>query len=229
MTDDLTAVPAAILDRNASDQPEHALKELVSLAVVIGSIFLHIHGGIRTAAERAERDHHRGRLLTAYRARHKWRAGDVHALESLDANEVAHRRVSRLTGGGRPVVRRHRPLWETVGERLATVSHLFAKEATAAQRRQAFFHWPWWKHHVEALYRGELDAARAAGTKGAHDAAERAVADAIRVSPGRVHAVCSEVRALRREDALAADFPSMALAEYEDWMERGGWPARLEA
>lgn len=59
--------------------------------------------------------------------------------------------------------------------------------------------------------------------------ASPAVAGALRMSQGKVHAVCGEVRALRRGDADAANFPSMTLGEFEKWMERGKRPKRLDA
>jgi hypothetical protein len=67
------------------------------------------------------------------------------------------------------------------------------------------------------------------GEKGPYDHAEREVAAALRISQGTVHAICGEVRAMRREDAETANFPPMVLAEYEVWMERGELPKRLTA
>jgi hypothetical protein len=88
----------------------------------------------------------------------------------------------------------------------------FRGDATPNERRRSFKVWPWWKRHVEALYCGELERARAKRTKGPHDYAERAVADALRVWQGTVHAICGEIRAMRREDAESANLPPMALA-----------------
>ena len=51
--------------------------------------------------------------------------------------------------------------------------------------------------------------------------------DALRISQGKLHAICGEIRAMRRDDAESANFPPMVLAEYEEWMEYGELPKRL--
>jgi hypothetical protein len=112
-------------------------------------------------------------------------------------------------------------------DRLTSWSALFRDDATPDERRRSFEGCPWWKHHVEALYRGELERARIRQIRGAYDHAERAVAHALRVSQGTVHAICGDIRAMRRADAESANFPPMTLAEYEEWMERGKLPERL--
>lgn len=216
------------LEQPGQDQTKGILDELLSVAAAVGRAYLAFCDELQAAAHKAERDHLRGERLAAYRTRHRWRAGDVGPLLSIEVNEVAQRRMAALKGRGRPVVRPHRPLGTVLHEKLTTGLCLFREDATSDERRRAFRTWPWWKHRVEALYRGELELARAKRIKGAHDHAEKAVADALRMSQGKIHAICGEIRALRRKDAEAADFPSMTLAEYEGWMERGEWPRRLD-
>jgi hypothetical protein len=150
-------------------------------------------------------------------------------LLSIGVNEAAKRRMAALKGKGRPVVKPRRTLENLLRDKLTTWSIPFRDDATPNERRRSFKVWPWWKHHVEALYRGELERARAKRIKGPHDYAERAVADALRVSQGTVRAVCGGIRAMRREDAESANFSPMVLAEYEKWMERGEPPKRLTA
>jgi len=205
------------------------LDELLLFTAALSRAYLAFCDGLQAAARKAEQDHLRGERLAAYRARHRWKAGDVRPLLSIEVNEIAQRRMAALKGRGRPVVRPHRPLGSVLHEKLTTWPCLFREDATPDERRRAFKTWPWWKHHVEALYRGELELARAKRIAGAHDHAERAVASALRMSQGKVHAICGEIRALRREDAKAADFPPMELAEYESWMKRNGLPKRMSA
>ena len=205
------------------------LTELRSFAAVANQVCLALCEAIQAAVLKARRDHLRAERLTAYRRRHEWKAGDVRPLLSIGVNDVARRRMAKLRGRGRPVVHQHRPVESALQNGLAAWPCLFQENATPDHRRRAFRTWPRWKHHVEALYRGEVELARKEWGKGAHDHAERAVAGALRMSQGKVHAICGEVRALRREDADAANFPSMTLAEFEMWMERGKWPRRLDA
>jgi len=134
-----------------------------------------------------------------------------------------------LKGKGRPVVKPHRPLEDWLCDKLTSWSALFRADATPNERRCSFKVSPWWKHHVEALYRGELGRTRANRIRGPHDHAERAVADTLRVSQGTVHAICGEIRATRREDSESANFPPMLLTEFEEWMEHGKLPKRFTA
>jgi hypothetical protein len=180
----------------------------------------------KEAARKAEEDNLRGERLAAYRARHRWKASDIRPLLSVGVSEVAQHRMARLKGKGRPVVKWHRPLEDLLRDKLTNWSLLFHRDVTPTERRRAFKVWPWWKHHVEALYRGELERARSNRTRGPHDQAERMVAEALRMSQGKIHAICGEIRAMRREDADSADFPPMLVSEFEKWMEHGDLPNR---
>ncbi len=210
------------------DDTGKMLDELAWFAATAGRVYLAFCDWVQGAAHEAELNHLRRERLVAYRVRHRWKAGDAAPLLSLGINKAAQCRMARLEGRGRPVVRPHRPLEEVLRGKLIAWSCLFHTDAMPDERRRAFKAWPWWKHHVEALYRGELELARAGRVKGAHDHAERTVAVALRMSQGKVRAICGEIRALRREDADAANFPPMVLAEYEGWMERGKLAMRLE-
>ena len=127
------------------------------------------------------------------------------------------------------MVKPHRRLEDLLRDKLTNWLIPFRDDATPSERRRSLKVWPWWKHHVEALYRGELERARANQIKTPYDYAERTVADALRISQGKLHAICGEIRAMRREDAESANFPPMVLAEYEEWMEHGELPKRLAA
>ena len=227
MTDLLIPTPASPSKQLGRDQLGETLNELLSFVAAVHRAYQVVRSGFQSAAHKADQDHLRGERLAAYRVRYRWKAGDAGPLLSIGVNEIAQRRIAALKGRGRPVVRPHRSLGSVLHEKLTNGLCLFREDAAPDERRRAFKTWPWWKHHVEALYRGELELARANRVKGAHDHAERAVADALRMSQGKIHAVCGEIRARRREDAEAANFPSMMLAEYEGWMERGKWPGRL--
>jgi hypothetical protein len=204
-----------------------ALEGLVVVAFLVGAPL-----ALRQWAEETERKareaHLRGERLAAYRARHRWKGSDVRPLLSIGVNETAQHRIATLKGKGRPVVRPHRPLDDLLHDKLTNWLKLVRDNATPNERRRSFKVWPWWKHRVEALYRGELERARANRVKGPHDHAERAVAAALGISQGTVHKICGEIRAMRREDAESANFRPMVLAEYEEWMERGELPKRID-
>lgn len=197
--------------------------DAMTIALVVGELYI----GFCRWVEKAQRDHYRGELLTAYKARRRWKKSDVKPLLSIGVNKHAQRRMAKLQGRGRPVVEQHRPLGAAAVKKLAACMNLFREDATPNERRRAVKEWPWWKHNVEALYRGERELAREKQIKGPHDHAERMVADALRVSQGTVRAICGEIREMRQEDAGSADFPPMLLTEYEGWMEQGELPKRF--
>ena len=209
------------------DFAKEAHESLVAVALLVGALYVAFCRWTEETERKARKAHLRGERLAAYRARHRWKASDVRPLLSIGVNEAAQRRIAALRGKGRPVVKPHRPLDNLLCDKLTNWSILFRDDVTPNERRRSFKVWPWWKHHVEALYRGGLGRAQADHIRGAHDYAERAVAAALRISQGTVHAICGEIRAIRREDAESANFPPMVLAEYEEWMERGELPKRL--
>jgi hypothetical protein len=214
-------------DRPGTDFATEALESLVAVALLVGAAYVAFCRWTEETDRKLREDHLRGERLAAYRARHRWKGSDVRPLLSIGVNETAQRRIAALKGNGRPVVRPHRPLDDLLHDKLTNWLKLVRDNATPNERRRSFKVWPWWKHHVEALYRGELERARANKVKEPYDHAERAVAAALRISQGKLHAICGEIRAMRREDAESANFLPMLLAEYEEWMERGKLPKRL--
>jgi hypothetical protein len=209
--------------------PEWAFESMKPIAIAVGIAMVALYRWAGEVARNAHEKHLRAERLAAYRVRHRWKASDIRPLLTIGISEPAQRRMAALKGKGRPVVKPHRPLEDVLSDRLTSWFNLLREDATPDERRCSFRAWPWWKHHVEALYRGELERARVNGEKGPYDHAEREVAAALRISQGTVHAICGEVRAMRREDAETANFPPMVLAEYEVWMERGELPKRLTA
>jgi hypothetical protein len=228
----MSTPPARLLSDPQPGQPvpdftKVVLDNLVPIAVVVGAAYLAFTGWLEEAERKAQRGHLRRERLAAYRVRHQWKASDVRPLLSIGVPEGVQRRLAGLKGRGRPVVRWHRPLEAVLSENLTHWLNLFHEDATPAERRRSIRAWPWWKHHVEALYRGELALARDKRLKSPHDCAERTVADALWMSQGALHAICVEIRAMRRVDAGSANFPPMTVLEYERWMEHGELPERL--
>ncbi len=215
-------------ERRETDLFKETLESVLPVALRLVAAYRAFWRWAEEVARKAQEDHLRGERLAAYRARHRWKASDVRPLLSVGVSHVAQHRMARLKGKGRPVVKPHRPLEDLLCDKLTNWSRLFRHDVTPTERRRSFKVWPWWKHHVEALYRGELERARSSGTKGAHDQAERAVAEALRMSQGTVHAICGEIRALRREDTELANFPPMLVSEFQEWMEHGELPKRFD-
>jgi hypothetical protein len=193
-------------------------QEFLTGLFVVGLV---IFASLASWAENIERRHHRAQLLAAYRRRHAWKKSDIPRLKSLDVNSAARRRMERLAGRGRPVVRPHQPLDVAIVEKVAAFRSLVDPDASPNQRRQAIKVWPWWQHYVEALYRGEHALAKGRGTKSASTEAEISVGKALGISSAAVHSICGEIRRMRKDDKGAANFPPMTLAEYESWMETG--------
>ena len=224
MNEDLRLDQAGHVSSGRGPQTPAEGDSLLGFFAAVGTMLVQIQElkkALIARAEQADIDDRRQQLLVAYKSRHAWRSSDVHALRSLGACDAALRRACRRRGRGRPHVRRYTPTGTVIARRLTMALRLFAENATEKQRRESFFVWPWWKHNVEALYRGELHACQMANARGAYDMAEHAVAAALRISVGRVHAVCSEIRAIRRDDESMANFPSMMVSEFERWMKTG--------
>jgi hypothetical protein len=220
MTDLISLPPRDPAEPNFAE----LLEGLTPMVVAAGLAMVVLYRWAEETAHNAQEKHLRAERLAAYRVRRRWKASDIRPLLTIGVNAPAQRRIAALQGTGRPVVRPHRPLEEVLSEKLTSWFNLLREDATPSERRRSFRVWPWWKHHVEALYRGELHQARATGVKGPHDHAERIVADALHMSQGSVHMLCGEIRAKRRADADSANFPPMTLSAYENWMEHGVLP-----
>jgi hypothetical protein len=192
-----------------------------TVVVVIGLVVVAVNKTLASWAEDLERRHNRAELLAAYRRRHDWKKGDFARLKSLNVNASARQRMERLAGRGRPVVKPHQPLEVTIIEKLSAFTSLVDPEAAPAQRRLGLKMWPWWPHFVEALYRGEHVLAKERRLRNPAQEAEILVGRALGISSATVHAICGDIRSMRRDDADSANFPSMTLAEYEDWMTTG--------
>ncbi|AXK79546.1 hypothetical protein DW352_02835 [Pseudolabrys taiwanensis] len=173
-------------------------------------------------ADDQERRFHRRQLRDAYRRRHDWKKADLPHLRALGVNSAAEKRMQRLSGRGRPVVKQPRALHEEILGKLGTISPLVSGDASPGERLKAVKQWPWWPHHVEALYRGEYARAKAQGLRGPSTEAEVYVAEALGISAAQVHAICGEIRRMRREDPESANFPPMRMAEYQSWMHSPG-------
>jgi len=200
---------------------EKFLQGIYTVSTVVGLAVLALDKFVVLAAEKAEEQHHRAELLATYRRRRSWKKSDQAHLESLGVNMAARRRMAKLEGRGRPVVRPHQPLGLAVATKARALQPLFSLDSTPAERIQALKLWPWWKHHVEALYRGEHDLAKKGGIAGPSEHAELLVGKALGISPAKVHAICGEIRRKRSEWDGAADFPAMPLTELERWMKTG--------
>jgi hypothetical protein len=119
------------------------------------------------------------------------------------------------------VVQSHRPLEQVIISKLGEFALLVGPDGSPEERRRAFKGCPWWHHFVESYYRGELELARREGIKSPSNEAEIRVGTALGISPASVHSICTEVRGMRKEDELSANFPPMTLADHENWMENG--------
>lgn len=203
----------------AQTDPEDSHNFVIAWALLLGLVIYSAYQSLETWGRNLERQHHRAELLAAYRRRHDWKKSDIPRLQSLGINSVAQRRMDRLAGRGRPVVKPHQPLDVEIINKLNAFQLLTDPDAAPNMRRQAFKLWPWWSHYVEALYRGEHAIAKERGTKGASTEAENLVGRALGISAAKVHSICGQIRRKRKECADSANFPAMTLAEYESWIE----------
>jgi|SRR5215831_13413156 len=196
-------------------------QEAMATALSVGILIYCLAQAVISWARDLERRHHRAQLLAAYRKRHAWKRSDILRLRELGVNKVVERRMERLTGRGRPIVRARQPLDQLVVETVTAFQSLFDPASTSIKRRQAIKLWSWWRHHVEALYRGEHRRARQTGLRSPSVEAEISVGRTLGISAASVHAICGEIRRMRREDPESANFPAMTLSEFEEWMQTG--------
>ena len=139
-----------------SDQPlldliAKILDNLILPAVVVGDAYLTFCDWLERIEHKAQQDHLRGERLSAYKLRKKWKTSDVRPLLFIGVNEGAQRRIAKLKGKGRPIVK-HRALDDIVSEKLTKWLSLFCENATPNERR-AMEVWPWWKHCIGANWK----------------------------------------------------------------------------
>lgn len=210
---------------NCSNKPDEFSLELSNEVLVafaiVGLAAFAVSKSFASWLEDIERKYCRGQLLVAYRRRHSWKKSDLSRLKALGVNDAAKARMQRLTGRGRPVVTGHQPLHEMIQSKLNGFCLLVGPDALRQDRRRTFKQWPWWKHHVEAYYRGEHELAKRQGLKSPSLEAETRVGAALGMSTSMVRRVCGEIRRMRQEDELSANFPAQTLEEYERWMKYG--------
>lgn len=163
----------------------------------------------------------RAQLLAAYKTRHRWKKSDLAHLKTLGVNAAARARMARVEGRGRPVVKPYQPPLLSLLRGVEAVQPLFSPSARERERRQALRKWPWWEHHVEALYRGEHELAEREHRPAPADYAERRVANALGLSQSTVHTICGNIRAIRLDWEGRANFPPMLLLEFGHWMRTG--------
>ena len=198
------------------------VKDVVMVFAQLAQSVGRVISSVLQAAEKAEENHRRAQRLAAYRHRRQWKQSDVPSLLSLGVNKAAVSRMRRLPARrGRPTVRPYTPASEVILTKLLALGIVCNPKSTPCQRRDAFRNSPWWKHHVEAFYRGEHRRAVENKIAGPSDLAERKVGAALGISQGKVHAICGAIRKLRKSDGLSANFPEATLEEYEEWMATG--------
>lgn len=170
--------------------------------------------------EHIEREHEKAKLLAAYRLRHRWKASDAGKLRQLKLSPAAERRVAQLDGRGRPIVTHATSASNFVQKALHLMIALDVK-ASPRDRLAAIKITHWWPHYVEAVYRGEYEAAKAEGLGSAAERTEVLIAEYLGISSAVVRKLCTRIRKLRAEDFGAADFPAARLSGFMDWIQSG--------
>jgi hypothetical protein len=183
-------------------------------------VFLFVAAVLWFVVQEAGPDHDRGLKRTAFRKRRQWRAADCARLEAYpDLPPVACRLMARAKGRGRPVVPAYRPLGAVVGEALVVLMLVLEPDVPDVIWRCAMKRLPNWPAVLEALYRGELQAARFYGLASPSWVAIDRLADAFGISSSSVAQVCT--RARRSPDAL---LEAMTLADFgRAAPTAGGW------
>jgi hypothetical protein len=126
-----------------------------------------------------------------------------------------------LHGRGRPIVTAHTDPLTGLLTKLFPLIVGFRFDAPRKDRLSAVKHFKWWPDYVEAVYRGEYEAAKASSLKSAAEVTEDRIADALGISSAVVRKLCTQVRKLREHDFEAADFPPATLAGFMEWIDDG--------
>lgn len=206
------------------DQKVTPSNPLYAFYVLLGFMFGEILHQLDRAVREADRQYKRAELKQAYEQRRSWRKSDIPRLQTLELNQQARLRLSRLTGRGRPVVRPHLPLSKFLVGGLVTYLIAYGPNSARSERLPALKQTKFWPHYVEALYRGEHAQAKARNVGSPSSVAEETVGRAVHMSASAVHAMCGKIRALRKDDPESANFPQMTLVEFEVWMNTGKHP-----
>jgi hypothetical protein len=163
------------------------------------------------AIEQADQQRERAERLKAYRARRSWRAADRRPLSTYLLSPSAQRRATRAAGRGRAVVKPYRPLAQIFEDAVPDLSLIDDPATPDHLWSQAVKRLPVWPELLEALYRGERDAARAGGRRSPAETAEAQLAERFALTRERIHQICSEVRKAHRQTGETAWFEPMTL------------------
>jgi len=203
---------------------EAAFLNVLDLFATIAKTALAIRSYIVSAGAVAEQQYQRKQLLSAYQVRRRWKKSDARRLKQLGASPAALRRVAKTKTLGRPIVRKAHSLQEILCTRYLELRPLFDPDSSKEARQKSFKLWPWYKHHVEALYRGEQRAIRESGTRSPAATAREKVGKSLGISEDAVHAICQAVRNERKLFPEEDGFPEITLSDHAIWMETGRRP-----
>ena len=133
------------------------------LDVIQGLVALICLWMVCVAIEQADQRRERAERLKAYRARSSWRAADRRPLATYLLSPSAQRRAARAAGRGRAVVRPYRTLVQMFEDAVPDLCLIDDPATPDHIWNQAIKRLPVWPELLEALYRGERDAAQRFG------------------------------------------------------------------
>jgi hypothetical protein len=205
-----------------ANMPETPLVGLFLLGALTLPAIIH---RIEQAWTGAKEGHHRKALLEAYRRRHQWRRADLRRLQQLDIGHVAAKPLERITTAklpGRGVVREYEPLDKSLINKVADLYALFDASTSSKDRIQLLQKTAIFPSIIEALYRGEYNAAKAARMTSASEYAALSVAKYFGFSEAKVRKLCTKARVKQADYADDALLPAMQLSHFDVWTQRGG-------
>lgn len=207
-----------------------AANAITSFAVNVQRMITHAIHSLELAWKTAERNHRRAARLKAYRLRRRWRKGDEGRLQAMGINEVARRRFSRIKqtkGLGRPVVPHYRPLGEQLAEMMRELDVLFSPSTPPHLRCRVLKQTYWWPYCVEAIYRGEHEAAKAEDRRAPSILAEEKTGEVLGIAPDTVRKIAGRVRKMRAQGTGLPDCQAVRVSDFEVWKRTGCLPGTL--
>lgn len=197
---------------------------IMSFVVNVQRTIARVRQSLEASWKKAERDHQRAARLKAYRLRHRWKKGDEGRLQAVGISEVARRRFNRIKlmkGRGRPVVPRYHPLGEQFIGLIKALDILFSPSTPPHLRRRVLKQTNWWPYCVEAVYRGEYEAAKAEGRRASSTVAEERTGEVFGIAPDTVRKIAGRVRKARAQETGLPDPQAVRASDFEVWERTG--------
>jgi hypothetical protein len=178
-----------------------------------------------TSLEQARENHKRRAKLDAYQVRNSWKASDKNKIEQLDPSDAVRRRLERLSGRGRPVIKDYVSLDNGIRNALFAINQFYGPATSPQLRLMILKKTPWLPHFIDAVYSTEHAAIRARTRRHAAEDAKERTREVFRTDRDTVKRAVTAARAERRRHGWDRDkVLEMSAKDFECWLQTGKLP-----